>query len=465
MAQPDGVTLQLAAWIATIGADDIPETARRVIRHALLDTLGAALYGRAQPWSAIVAAWARDGGGGGPSSIWGEPAPSLRPSDAALVNGVAAHAFELDDYHQTKLHPGAVVVPAALAVGEPRDAAGAELLVAIAVGYEVMIRTSAALGPGAAKSRGWHLTGVAGTFGAAAAAAVVIGLDTMQTAWALGLAGTQSSGLFAFNADGAMSKRFHAGDAARAGVVAAELALAGFTGPTEIFQAADGGFLRAFSDAGDEAPLLDRLGAVWHLETTSFKPYAACGSAHSYIDAALQLRARFGPPGDRRVRLGVCKLVEVQCGFDYRPGTVLNAQMSVRFCVASALLYGQVLPAEFTPERLGAADVVRLAQAIEQSHDPALDPLYPEHFVAWVELERTPGAGDFERAYVADPSGSIANPRKDAAMVEKFHSLMADLMPQERAERLQTAVLGAAPLGARALVEHLALTRRRAAAE
>ena len=465
MSRPIGVTVQIAEWIAGFRSADLPDSARRVIRYALLDTLGCALHGRAQPWSAIVERWASDGAGGGPASIWGDGAPSLRPSDAALVNGVAAHAFELDDYHQTKLHPGAVVVPAALAVGERRDASADELLVAIAVGYEVMIRTAAALGPAAAKGRGWHITGITGTFGAAAAAAQLMRLDPARTAWALGLAGTQSSGLFAFNADGAMSKRFHAGHAARSGVAAAELAEAGLTGPTQIYQAEDGGFLWAFSDAGSETPLRDGLGQVWRLETTAFKPYAACGSTHAYIDAALQLRAKFGPPDDRRVRLGLCKLVAVQCGFDYHPGTALNAQMSVRYCVAAALLFGQLLPSEFTPERLADAPTVHLAGRIELTHDPALDAIYPEHFAAWVELERTPGAGNFEQVYLTDPSGSIANPHKEAAMLAKFHRLMAELMAADQARRLEAAVLGPSPLGARELVASLALERRSTAAE
>src|SRR5690606_34245365 len=121
--------------------------------------------------------------------------------------------------------------------------------------------------------------------------AVLMGLDAERTAWALGLAGTQASGLFAFNADGAMSKRFHAGHAARNGVAAAELAAAGFSGPTQIYEAADGGYLAAHSEKADAAKLTDGLGEVWRSRTASFKPYACCGSLHSYVDAALQLRA------------------------------------------------------------------------------------------------------------------------------------------------------------------------------
>ena len=140
--------------------------------------------------------------------MWGDSEPRLRPSEAALVNGVAAHAFELDDYHPAKIHPGAVVIPAALAVAEAYAVSSERLLGAIAVGYEAMIRTSLALDPVAARLQGWHLTGVTGPLGAAACVAVLLELDAQSTASALGLAGTQSSGLFAFTADGSMSKRF-----------------------------------------------------------------------------------------------------------------------------------------------------------------------------------------------------------------------------------------------------------------
>lgn len=459
-----GVTMQVADWVAGLRYGDIPESERRVIRYATMDTLACGLQGRGQPWTEIVERWACEGAGGGVASVWGDAAPRLRAADAALVNGVAAHAFELDDFHQTKLHPGAVAVPAALAVGEKLDSSGEEILTAVAAGYEIMIRSSAALGPADAKSRGWHITGITGTFGAAAAAASLMGLDTEKTAWALGLAGTQSGGLFAFTADGAMSKRFHAGQAARAGVAAAELAAAGFTGPTQIYEAADGGFLWAFTDNAKPEPLVEDLGAVWRLETTSFKPHAACGSTHSYIDAAMEIHGRYGSLDGRRIRVGQCKLVDEQCGYDYAPGTVLNAQMSMRYCVAAALRYGQALPAEFAMPRLSEPETVALAQRIELVHDAAMDQIYPAHYPGWVEVEREAGGGDFERVARDDPSGSIANPDKEQAMVEKFRRLMADLAPAEQAAALERAALDLENSPARTLVGAMA-RRSRAAAE
>jgi len=424
-------TRELANWVANLAYDDLPQRTREVVRIAILDTVGAGVYGYCTPWAQMLLTWARRGTtGAGEARVWGEAQPSLRTTDAALVNATAAHAFELDDYHNAKLHPGAVVVPAAIAVAEKLNSTGTELVTAIAAGYEVMIRSSLALNPSAARLRGWHLTGVCGPFGAAAACASLLKLNTEQTAWALGLAGTQGAGLWAFNADGTMSKRFHAGKAAHSGVLAAELAQLGFTGPTQIYEFADGGVLKAFSDASDPAPLTRDLGAVYHLDKTSIKPYSCCGSTHSYIDAALALRKKLGAPWDtrRRVRVGTAKVVDVQCGFDYAPGSVLNAQMSLRYCVAAALIEGQALPQQFSDAKLADPKITALAGKIELVPDPELDKLYPKDFPGWVAAEMN---GKWERADVMNPTGSVHAPIDARGVTEKFRGINPDL-PTDR---------------------------------
>ena len=431
-------TRELANWIASLRYGDLPPRTREVVRIAILDTVGAGVYGHCTPWTQMLLAWARRGAGGpGEARGWGEAQPSLRTADAALVNATAAHAFELDDYHNAKLHPGAVVIPAAVAVAEKIDAGGVELVTAIAAGYEVMIRSSLALNPSAARLRGWHLTGVCGPFGAAAACASLLKLNAEQTAWALGLAGTQGAGLWAFNADGTMSKRLHAGKASHSGVLAAELAQAGFTGPTQIYEAEDGGVLKAFSDQSDPAPLTRDLGAVYHLDKTSIKPYSCCGSTHSYIDAALALRRRLGAPWDtqRRVRVGTAKVVDVQCGFDYAPSSALNAQMSLRYTVAVALLEGRVLPAQFADAKLADPAIMALASQIELIPDAELDKLYPKDFAGWVAAEHD---GEWERVDVLNPTGSVDSPIDGAGVTEKFRGIN----PQLDADAVAAAAFG-----------------------
>ena len=430
-------TRELAGWISRLRHADLAPRTREVVRTLLLDTLGCGVYGYETPWAAKLLEWARAGAPKkAEATVWGEAAPSLRAADAALVNGTSIHAFELDDYHQAKLHPGAVVIPAGLAMAEKLGSSGEQLVTAIAAGYEVMIRSSLALNPSAARLRGWHLTGVCGPFGAAAACASLMQLNEEQTAWALGLAGTQGSGLWAFNADGTMSKRFHAGRAAQSGVMAAELAAIGFTGPTQIYEFHDGGVLKAFSDASDPAPLTRDLGTVFHLDSTSIKPYSCCGSTHSYVDAVLELRRKLGTPWDpkRPVKLGMAKVVDVQCGFDYAPSSALNAQMSLRYIVAAALMEGQALPPQFSDAKIADPALTALAGRIRCDHDPALDKLYPQRFAAWVAAE---DKGQWVRVDVLDPLGSPANPVDRSGVIAKFRGIN----PKLPVDEIATAVL------------------------
>ncbi|HSB49578.1 MAG TPA: MmgE/PrpD family protein [Burkholderiales bacterium] len=450
-------TREVARWVAHLRYSDLPPRTKESVRIALLDTLGCGVYGHSTPWAKMILQWARTGAPArGEATVWGESAPSLRAADAALVNGVAAHGFELDDYHNAKLHAGAVVIPAALAMAEKLDASGERLVTAIAAGYEVMIRSSLAMNPSATRLRGWHITGICGPFGAAAASAVLLGLNDEQTAWALGLAGTQGSGVWAFNADGTMSKRFHAGRAAYSGVLAAELAAIGFTGPTQIYEFHDGGVLKAYSDKSDPAPLTAELGKIYRLDTNRIKPYSCCGSTHSYVDAAFELRRRLGTPWNakRRVRVGLAKVVDVQCGFDYFPTSALNAQMSLRYVVAAALLEGQALPPQFSDAKLSDPAIVALAQRIDLEHDPALDKLYPQQFAAWIAVE---DAGKWVRVDVLDPLGSEANPVGERGVIEKFRGIN----PQLPVDAIAEAVLSIERQSVRQLLGLLAGKRAR----
>jgi len=437
-------TAALSNFVAGFQPGDLPDDARKAIRLAILDTLAAGRYGMPEPWTRMVqesvAALPPAPGAPGLARAWGDVEATLRPGDAALLNGVAAHAFELDDF-SAKLHPGAVVLPAALAVAEARGASLADLETATALGYETMIRVSLALDPNKARLRGWHLTGVVGPLGAAVAVAKLLGLGPEQTRWALGLAATQGAGLFAFNADGAMSKRLHPGKAAQSGLLAADLAQRGFTGPATVLEVEDGGYLRAFSDHWSIEPLGDGLGQDWRLMGTNFKPYACCGSVHAYVDAAKQIRAELGgaPQEGQPIRAGVAKVVDVQCGYDYQPGATLNSQMSLRYCLAVALLDGEALPAQFRDERIADPAVTALAQRIELVPDAELDGLYPTHYAGWAEVGNA-------RAFVKDPAGSTANPNREAALRAKSHALFADLRLGAAAERLEATVdAGAGP--------------------
>ncbi len=349
--------------------------------------------------------------------VWGDKAPALRAADAALVNGTSAHAFELDDYHNAKLHPGAVVVSAALAMAEQTGANGKQLLTAIVTGYEVMIRTSLALNPSAARLRGWHRRASAPP-GAAAACAVLLGLDAEHTAWALGLAARKARAV-AFNADGTMSKRLHAGKAAHSGVLAAELAASGYTGPTQIYEFEDGGMLKAYSDMSDPAPLTRALGRV-------LSPRRHGDQAILVLRQHARLRRRGAPappqartpwdasrPGARRHEQGRGRAMRHRL----QPDDGAQCQMSLRYIVAAALLDGQALPPQFSDDRIRNREVVELARRLELVKDPDLDQLYPVHFAGWVAAQHE---GNWVRADILDPSGSHAAPIDARGITEKF---------------------------------------------
>jgi 2-methylcitrate dehydratase PrpD len=201
----------------------------------------------------------------------------------------------------------------------------------------------------------------------------------------------------------------------------------GFTGPTQIYEFHDGGVLKAYSDASDPAPLTEDLGKVFRMDTNRIKPYSCCGSTHSYVDAAFELRRRLGTPWNpkRRVRVGLAKVVDVQCGFKYFPTTALNAQMSMRYVIAAALLEGQVLPPQFAEPKLADPALTALATQLELEHDPALDKLYPRKFAAWIAAQDD--KGEWHRVDVMDPLGSDANPVGAQGIIEKFRGINPQL--------------------------------------
>ena len=381
-------TQALADFVARARQRDAPDSVRHVLEAAILDSIGCGLFGLTTPAGRIVQEFASEQGGPAEATLWASGGGRVSSANAALAMGTAIHAFDFDDHHRAKIHPGAAVLPAVLALGERQQIDGRTCLAALAAGYEVMTRVSLAANPNSSRMRGWHLTGTCGTFGAAAAASVILRLDPSTTASALGLAGTQSAGLWAFNADGAMSKRLHPGRSAQSGIIAALLAQKGFEGPRQILEAEDGGFLAATSDEVRRDEIERDLGRIWRTDGVCFKPYACCGSNHSSIDAALSLMAehRFTAANVRRVMVGISRVVERQTGFLYRPSTVLNAQMSLRFNIAVALVDGTALVDQFTEERSVDPVVCDLASRVDVEVDAELDAVYPERYAGVVTI-------------------------------------------------------------------------------
>lgn len=436
-----GITMKLAEFIAELELSAIPARTRDVVRDAFVDSIGCGLHGLTLPWAGIVSDFARELGGPAEAALWGR-GTRVAAVNSVLAAGTAIHSFDFDDHSRAKIHPGAVVVPVVLGLGQRDRVHGDVLLTALVAGYETMNRVSLAANPGRARMRGWHLTGAAGTLAAAAAASVVLGLDAKTTASALGLAGTQSAGLWAFTADGAMSKRLHPGRAAQSGVMAALLAQRGFLGPRQILEAEDGGLLFAMSDAFRPGEITRGLGSEWRADANCFKPHSCCGSNHACVDAAIDLMAenRLQVQDLARIIAGIPSVVKTQTGFDYHADSVLNAQMSLRYNIAVAMIDGQALLEQFTADRIGEARVFELARRVEIEVDPELDRAYPEIYGGQLTLVTHDGRRLFKR--VDYSKGMPENPMSSAEIERKFMSLATAAVGVESAAAVLNAARG-----------------------
>ncbi|MBI4540196.1 MAG: MmgE/PrpD family protein [Gemmatimonadetes bacterium] len=335
-----------------------------------------------------------------------------------------SHITETDDLHRTSVsHPGCVVVPTALLLGDSLGARGRQVLRAVLAGYEAMIRVGEALGP--AHYQIFHNTATAGVFGSAAAAASLLELEEEAWLWALGNAGTQASGLWQFLADSAMSKHLHAGHAAEAGLRAALLAREGFTGATAILEG-EQGFFRGFCpDPRPEAVLKPAHG--WKLPEASLKPYPSCRHTHPAIDAALELRAGLASRPNFPDAIAAIRIFSYPAAIRLNdkpaPGSRYAAQFSFQFCVATALARGRPTPASFEESRLRDPELVRLMERTTVEENAELAAAYPERWGCEIEVET--GDGARHRARQTSPTGDPENPLTDVDLDEKVRGLCA----------------------------------------
>lgn len=430
---------RLAAFAAALTFDDLPEAVVGKTTIHLLDTLGAALAGTRSREFALVASTVTPHPAG-PARLWGLGS-AVSAREAALVNGVAAHVFELDDTGGCD-HSGAVVVPAVIAavggVGG-RAVSGRDLLVAIVVGYEVGRRLlEASGGYDRHNGAGWHSTGTCGAVAAAAAVSRLWGLDAAATAHAITIATSFSSGLWAFIHDGAQTKKIHAGRAAEGGVLAAELARAGMTGPSRVFDEVWGGFFRSFDHAeGDPTRFTADLGHVYKIMRVSLKPYAACRGTHSAIDAVGDVLAETGRQGTGIVRIGVraSPFLADMCGKpDVEP--LAAAQMSLPLAIALRVVHGEAGLSSYAEEKRRAPRVAALLARIDLVTDAGLapldEPVLDIRFSDGTAIERM----------VPRATGSPERPMTAAAVTAKFTELAGMALPE--AAVAQVAGLAAA---------------------
>lgn len=361
------LTQRLADFIVNTKTAEIPQEVLDGARDAFIDTIGCALIGTEEETSRIVVRFLREQGGNAQSTVWGSGLTTTA-TDAAFANGVSSHALDYDDTHSNlRGHPSATLVPAILAMGERVHASGHEALAAYAIGLDVAGKIGRALGDGH-YLRGWHATATVGVFAAAAASARLLGLSVDQVRHALGIAASESSGLL--RNFGTMTKPFHAGYAARNGVLAALLAGQGFTGDPSIFDGKDG-FLATYG-CGDGQPLaelLDRLANPWEVLKPGifFKRWPCCYCNHRSIGGLLQMIPEHGLSPD--------EIEAVEIGFppgsdtpliSNDPRTGLQGKFSIEYVAAATLLDGRIRLETFTEAMVNRPEVRSLMQKVKR---------------------------------------------------------------------------------------------------
>jgi 2-methylcitrate dehydratase PrpD len=434
------VTPLLGEWVAGLTLAAVPDDVLTQLKRCVLDSIGCGLYGSVQPWGRIIADTAAALSGGGPSSLFGR-VEKVSTADAALANGTAIHGFELDDAHvSSSLHPGAVTLPAALALGEARGVSGADLLTALAAGYEVGLRVGICAGVSHSTS-GYHVTGTAGTLGSAAAAARVLRLSPIETAHALAIGATQAAGLYSARM-GAMTKRFHAGRASQSGVLAALLAGRGFTGALDALEAPFGGFMSTLKGQFAPETMLTGLGENWEIARVGLKAYAACASAHTTIDGVRELRSRgLTATNLQRMTVRMSKKGHINIGWPYKLGEVITAQMNGFYAAAVALLDGDAFVEQYAQARLADPAILALMPRISIVHDPELDRggAGKRHAVG---IEAVRSDGTVLTTFAEQRRGSAEHPLSVHEVEQKFRRLVKDVLPARRSDALIEIVVG-----------------------
>jgi 2-methylcitrate dehydratase PrpD len=407
----------LADTIVALDAGKLPAGVRRTCEDLLVDVAGLCVTVRDADYiKASLAGWEDDG----PCTAIGH-ARTMSAAGAAFVNGTAAHGEDFDDtFEGGPVHAGAVIVPAVLAACERHNPDGRAALLGIATGVEIMCRLSL-VAPMKAHKAGFHPTAIYGAMGAAAGVGVALGLNRKQIVDALGVVGSMASGIIEYLAEGAWTKRMHAGWAAQSGMRAALLARAGFYGPRTVFEGVHGlfhGFANTLDGNYDE--VIGDFGRRWVTETIAFKPYPCGTMAHPYIDCARRLAAKVKATDIKEM---VCDVGEgtvhrlwEPLAAKQKPANGYAGKFSTPYCVAAGFVRGNVGLGDFTDDAVRDPAVVALAQKVSFRIDPQ-NP-YPRVFIGHIRATLNDGRVIEERQ--PHFRGGAKEPLTQADIEEKF---------------------------------------------
>ena len=441
---------RLARFVVGLRLDDVPADVVALASQLVLDTLGNALAAAREDFGRAALDVAEELGGAPESTLLGRRA-RVGVASAVLANATLAHGLDFDDTREDAIvHTGCVAVTTALAAAEATGADGRAMLEAAIAAVEVMCRVGLAV-PGALHARHFHPTSITSSFAAAAAAARLDRLTEDQLVHAFGICGSQAAGVIEYLADGSWTKRLHPGWGAHAGVIAAHLARAGFTGPETVLEGGHG-LYAAFAGGHDAARLdglLDSLGRAWELGELTLKPYP-CGSiAQPYMDCAARLRERVRPGEIAAIRCrtaaGPVPRLWEPLGAKQAPPNGYAAKFSLPYLLASVLVRGRAGLVEFTDEAVRDAEVLAVARDVTYELDATID--YPSQFVGDVEITLADGRVLRERQ--DRPRGGPDAPLTRAEVEAKFRGNAALALSAAGVEGVLRAVdglAGGAPL-------------------
>jgi 2-methylcitrate dehydratase PrpD len=408
----------LAAGIVALKAGGLPAATTRKCEDLLIDVVGLCVTARNEHYvESALAGWDDDG----PCTAIGHKR-TLNASGAAFVNGTAAHGEDFDDtFEGGPVHAGAVVVPAVLAACERHNPDGRMALIGIAVGTEVLCRLSVVV-PKAIHKAGFHPTAIFGAMGAAAGVGAALGLNARQIVDALGIAGSMAGGIIEYLAEGAWTKRMHAGWAAQSGIRAALLARGGFVGPRTVFEGVHGlfnGF--AHTTKGDYDALTSDFGTRWVTDTLAFKPYPCGTMAQPYIDCARRLAARGIKAED--IKEIVCEVAEgtvhrlwEPLADKQRPRNGYSAKFATPYLLATGFVTGGVGLGAFTEQAIRDPRVLALAAKVKFVIDP--DNPYPNNYTGHIRATMNDGRVIEERQ--PHMRGGAQEPLTQQDVADKF---------------------------------------------
>jgi 2-methylcitrate dehydratase PrpD len=442
-------TAEMAARYSSLTYADLPEPVISRVRDSVLDILGCMVAGRVLPSTTIVADLTPDLGGSGRSStVFGN---RVSAPWAGLVNATSAHGVELDDTdNSASLHPGNVVIPAALAVAQAVGADGARVAAAIVAGYDAMIRIGRAAGPQSQYERGFHPTATCGVFGAAVAAGSLLALDAARMTRALGIAGSSAAGSLEYIDSGAWTKRLQVGGAVQAGVLAALLAARDYQGPLTILEGRFG-FLHAYAGSAAVAELTRGLDEPFAIMGVSVKAFACCRYCQTPVDGLLQLLGREGiQPGQvTSIDVGLVSaghpIVAEPGEQKLNPRNSVDGQFSLPYSMAVALARGSAGLKDFDAASIADPEVRRLMPLVTVHREDALDAMYPRSWPARVRVGLAGGAR--AEILLTDCAGDPSRPLTWEQLRAKFLELTRDELGEAAAHQLLDTVSGFTRLG------------------